>query len=502
MCTGETEPTQGSDSRGHSRARSGSREKPAVVAEVRRLAEASPELSGLIQTFEAGRPLLREGEYRDEVFCLLEGAVTLYKKAPTGGRIAVDSIRPGDLVGLLSYCTGNPNFVDAVVESPVTALTLSFERFGSLAESAPELYERLQTLIRDNLTERYRRMVVLHLKLATLNATLEKERDELRRTVLELERTRSRLVQQEKMAVLGSLVAGLAHEINNPASAVLRSVEYLREAFEDVLKQIPGEVEQGTARRFWESGMRAQLPDTVTQRSRLETLAREHPKLPRPLLRRLAAVPPEVLDLESGIETENVARLLPVFEAGLNLQIIQVSSERIRNLVVHLKKYARPGTQGRQRIDLRDGIRETLLILRAALKRFEVELDLPEIPGVYADPGRLNQVWTNLIYNACEAMGESGRLRIACGRAGPCRVFVDVRDSGPGVNEEIKEKIFQPNYTTKEQVNHFGLGLGLSISKDIVSDCNGELTVRNAPEGGAIFRVELPAAEGGGGEET
>jgi signal transduction histidine kinase len=435
---------------------------------------------------------LEQGGSRKEIFCLLEGEVTQYKRATDGKRIAVDVVREGDLVGLLSYCTGNPNFTDSVAKRPVKALAMDYELFGSLAQSAPALYERLQTLIRDNLTQRYRRMVELHLEVATVNAELERERDALRSTVHELEATRSRLAHQEKMAVLGRLVAGLAHEINNPAAAVLRSVDYLKDAFEEVLEGVFEDDEGESARHFWNAGMCAELPDTATQRERLDALVETHPRLPRSLLRRLAGLPPEVLALAPDLSPESLGRLLPVFESGLNLQTIQVSSERIQNLVVNLKKYARPGSNGEEEIDLREGIRETLLILRSALKPFQVELDLPEIPKVKGDSGKLNQVWTNLIYNACEAMGREGRLRVCCGQDGAGRVFVEVEDNGPGISPELKEKIFEPNFTTKQQANHFGLGLGLGISRDIVRDHGGELSVIDAPDHGAIFRVELP----------
>ncbi len=492
MSTGRTEPTPDSDPvEGEGGGRSG---RAAAVADVRRLTEASPELRDAIQTFPTGAYLLREGGKRGRIYCLLEGSVTQYKTSASGERVPVDVVREGDGVGLLSYCTGNPNYTDAVATCPVTALVLDFDTFGSLARSNPPLYERLQALIRDNLTQRYRRMVELHLEVATVNAALEEERDALRRTVRELEDTRLRLAHQEKMAVLGRLVAGLAHEINNPAAAVLRSVDYLCDAFEHVLAQLPGETDRDIARRFWDSGICADLPDTATQRERLDRLVAEYSHVPRSLLRRLAGLPSEVLSLMPDLEKDRVERLLPVFEAGLNLQTIQVSSERIQNLVVNLKKYARPGTEGDRTIDLREGIRETLLILRGALKRFEVELDLPDIPVVRGDSGKLNQVWTNLIYNACEAMGDAGRLSVRCGTIGEKRVFVRVTDTGPGVPEELRQRIFEPNFTTKEQANHFGLGLGLAISRDIIADHGGELRLEDSAEG-AVFVVELPVAD-------
>ena len=489
MCTCETGSTPGSNSPEPSGDFAG---RWAAIADIRRLVEASPELRDCIRAFPAGSVLVEEGGSRKEIFCLLEGEVTQYKRAPGGERIAVDVVREGDLVGLLSYCTGNPNFTDAVATCPVIALGMDHELFGSLAQSAPALYERLQALIRDNLTQRYRRMVELHLEVATVNAAIERERDALRRTIRELEDTRGRLAHQEKMAVLGRLVAGLAHEINNPAAAVLRSVDYLRDAFEEVLEAVFEGDRTDVARRFWDAGMRAHLPDTATQRERLDALAESHPRMSRSLLRRLAVLPPEVLALAPDLSPEHLERLLPVFESGMNLQTIQVSSERIQNLVVNLKKYARPGTEGETAVDLREGIRETLLILRSALIPFQVELDLPEIPKVKGDSGKLNQVWTNLVYNACEAMGRAGRLRIACGTAGDNGVFVTVEDNGPGIPEDLKARIFEPNFTTKQQVNHFGLGLGLVIARDIVLEHGGDLRVFDAPGGGALFRVDLP----------
>ena len=495
MCASETESTPGSDRPGGGAERASALRstREETIARVRGLIDTSPELASLLLEFEPGDLLLREGGFVGKIFCIFDGTVTLFRRGADSERIAVDFVREGELVGLLSYFTGARNFFDAEVTQRGTGLVLSFEKFRSLEGSAPELYRGLQSLIYHNLIERYRRMARLHMELATVNSTLEKERDALRRTVAELEQTRSRLVEQEKMAMLGRLVAGLAHEINNPASAILRSIDYLREAFEEVLGQRDGK-QREIARRFWEEGVRAQMPDTSTQRERLESLVRKHPKISRPLLRRLAVVSPEVLGMASDLDDRKIRQLLPVFEAGLSLQTVQVSSERIRNLVVNLKKYARPGAHGVSRIDLREGIRETLLILRGILKRYEVEVDLPEIPPVDADPGRLNQVWTNLIHNACEAMGESGRLRVSCGRSDENRVFVRVQDSGPGVPDELKGRIFDASFTTKEQAKHFGLGLGLSISRDIIADHAGVMTVEDAPGGGAVFCVEVPSA--------
>lgn len=182
------------------------------------------------------------------------------------------------------------------------------------------------------------------------------------------------------------------------------------------------------------------------------------------------------------------------FEAGYYLRSIGLGAERISNLVVSLRNYSRGGSGGTELVDVRSGIQDTLRIVGNRIKDLDTELRLEETPPVPGNSGELNQVWTNLIVNACDAMDDRGRLVIACGREGPDAVFVTVTDSGPGLPEELMEKIFEPNFTTKTNATHFGLGLGLAISREIIKKHGGELTVENAKEGGATFKAVLPAA--------
>jgi signal transduction histidine kinase len=106
----------------------------------------------------------------------------------------------------------------------------------------------------------------------------------------------------------------------------------------------------------------------------------------------------------------------------------------------------------------------------------------------------LNQVWTNLILNACQAMGENGTLRITCGTVGDHMVRVNIRDSGPGVPEELRQRIFEEGFSTKESGTSGGMGLGLAIAKGIIEKHRGRIEVENVAEGGAAFTVFLPTA--------
>jgi signal transduction histidine kinase len=134
------------------------------------------------------------------------------------------------------------------------------------------------------------------------------------------------------------------------------------------------------------------------------------------------------------------------------------------------------------------------------VKYYDLYLVLPEIPKIRADAAGLNQVWTNIILNASDAMGKQGSLDIRCGTGeekddeGKLRevIWISFKDSGPGIPEENLEKIFEPKFSTKKTGAKFGLGLGLSISEDIVEQHGGKIKAENAEEGGARFSVTLP----------
>jgi len=174
---------------------------------------------------------------------------------------------------------------------------------------------------------------------------------------------------------------------------------------------------------------------------------------------------------------------------------LTLSGERVENLVHSLRNYSRKSGGVRQKVDIREGLQDTVLILGTRLRPYALVMDLPEIPQVSGDPGEINQVWMNLIVNACDAMGETGELTIRCGEDGDAWIWVAIEDRGPGVPQAMRQNIFQMNVTTKQAGAGFGLGLGLAISKGIVEKHGGRIEVADRPGGGASFRVYLPAGE-------
>jgi len=191
------------------------------------------------------------------------------------------------------------------------------------------------------------------------------------------------------------------------------------------------------------------------------------------------------------IQRRELENVILFYESGYFLRNLQSSTKRIGEIVASLKSYSRQDKGQFEKADLRDGLNDTLLLLSSRLKKVDVILNFSEIPAIDVITGEINQVWTNLIINACDAMKDRGELVISC-EHDERNVWVSIRDSGPGINPSMLNEIFKPNFTTKQKHTSFGLGLGLSISQQIVQKHGGQITVRNAEEGGAEFTVYLP----------
>ena len=321
-------------------------------------------------------------------------------------------------------------------------------------------------------------------------------------------------LQVEKMSSLGKLAAGLAHELNNPASAVARSAKGLRLG----LSELEAAARALGAARLSEAQQAAvdrarnlcQLAaGTTFGRSPIEQADRED-ALADWLSRHGAdvtaaealaesAVTLESLDeLAGALDAEALRATLPWLVAGCAMyrlaSEIEASATKIHNLVAAVKgfTYMDQATMPKP-VDVRQGLADTLAVLNAKARgkslsvSLDAEADLPRVPGF---GGELNQVWANLVDNALDAA--TGRVEVAASRQGPS-VVVRVVDDGPGLPVEIRERIFDPFFTTKPVGQ--GTGLGLDIARRIVRKHQGEIEVDSRP-GHTEFRVTLPADAG------
>lgn len=278
--------------------------------------------------------------------------------------------------------------------------------------------------------------------------------EQLSETIENLKTTQSQLVDAEKMASLGQLTAGIAHEINNPINFVSSNVEPLKQDITDL--------------------------KTVLAAYRTLHLQSENVK------ERLS----EISQIEDQLDIDYAMNEIDDLING-----IREGAGRTIDIVKSLRIFSRSEESGIQPADINEGIQSTLTILGSQLKSLQVSFVPAELPNVYCQIGRLNQVFMNIITNAIQAIHDKfqgnpgGILRIESEINGEL-VHIRFSDNGKGIPQEIQNKIFEPFFTTKEVGK--GTGLGLSISYGIVEDHHGHISVRSIPGEGTTFEITIP----------
>jgi signal transduction histidine kinase len=326
-------------------------------------------------------------------------------------------------------------------------------------------------------------------------------------------RTAARDQSRERLASLGTMAAGLAHELNNPAAAARRAAADLAEALEVLASTIGRFVESGIEREQakelvamqHEAIEHAQAESSLSaldaadaEDALLEELERLGIPEPWRLTEPLAAAGIDVSWLDrladvagpaSGAAVAWIAASLTA--RGLAAEIAE-STDRMGKLVKAIKAYAFMDRGEIVETDVHEGLETTLVVLGHKLKHTAIQVHRDydrSLPELTLRGSELNQVWTNLLANAIEALGESGTIEIITARDGPC-IRVDIIDDGPGIPEAIRHHIFDPFFTTKNVGE--GTGLGLDTARRIVTDrIGGSIDVDSAP-GRTAFHVWIP----------
>ncbi|MFN2147479.1 MAG: sensor histidine kinase [Anaerolineales bacterium] len=427
----------------------------------------------------AGELLFEEGSPGERAYVIQKGELKVYKMS-SGREVLLARRGPGEVIGEIALIENRQRMASVRAEQDSVLIAITKEQLQDLMDTSP------------------------HAMRSIFNTVLGRLRS-----------TQSKLEQSEKLARLGTLTAGIAHELNNPSAAVQRSSGQLLEELgrQDRLGAELRKLEMEQDGRILleqldlQARERADRPPEMNALLRSDRQAELEHQLESLDVEKPWEISPELVDL--GARREEVAQVAQFFH-GEKLRLVlawwtsiykvrrllyevESGADRISKIVAALKSYVYLDQAPVQNVDLHRGLDDTLLILNNKIKQkanlsIERQYD-PSLPRIFGYGSELNQVWTNLLDNALDAVDEDGRIVIRTHSEGDW-VAVEIEDDGPGIPPEIQGRIFEPFFTTKPV--GAGTGMGLDISYGIiVQKHRGEIQVESTP-GRTCFTVRLP----------
>jgi len=428
-------------------------------------------------SLHAGQVLIQQGDLGDAAFVVLHGEFEIEKQ--TGQSVVKIAVRnAGDVVGEMALLAKAPRSATVTAITEAEVLSIPQKAFINLLESSPDA------------------------TLAILNWVMSR-----------LLQNEALLHQQEKMAALGTLSAGLAHELNNPAAAAQRSADELGAAvlkWQVLTRQLEAAAFEAGKREWFgkfveQSEARLQTPlkldaldkiDLTDQlQAWLEAQGVDSAWELAPAMVRFGWGDKSLEEIKRGLESSLFVLAMQWLGAGCTMMEllfeVRETTGRISQIVLAVKSYAYLDQAPLLEVDLHEGLENTLVIMQHKLKKgVSVKREYSQnLPRVEAYASELNQVWTNIIDNAIDAMNGKGEIILRTYQEDGHAV-VEIEDNGPGIPEEIRSRIFEPFFTTKGVGQ--GTGLGLHISHDIVVNRHrGQLLVESKP-GNTKFRITLP----------
>ena len=431
-------------------------------------------------SLRAGEFLMRQGDDGDAAFVVVSGEFEVSKQSGQS-LIKIDVRNPGDVLGEMALLSRSPRSASVVAVTDCEVLRIS-----------PEAFENLLA------TSSTAALAVLHWVMNRLS-----QNDAL-------------LHQQERMAALGTLSAGLAHELNNPAAAAQRSAAELQKtvvkwqaltheiesvAFKENQTEWLNQLMSESARRF-ESRVKLEALEKIDRVDQLQSW------LEASGVESAWELAPAMVNFGWNVESLEALKKSAFFNLSIQwlgasclmmdlLAEVQHTTERVSAIVRAVKSYSYLDQAPLLEVDVHEGLENTLVIMQHKLKQgVTVKREYaPNLPHIEAYASELNQVWTNIIDNAVDAMdlssgsGQGGEIILRT-RVEDNRVVVEIIDNGPGIPDNIQERIFEPFFTTKPPGS--GTGLGLHISHDIIANRHhGQLLVKSKP-GETVFKAVLP----------
>jgi signal transduction histidine kinase len=436
------------------------------------------EMAQLVE-LKAGEMLFEEGSPGERAYVIQSGELKVFKMS-SGREVLLARRGSGEVIGEMALIENRQRMASVRAEQDSVLIAITKQQLQKLLDTSPQATQSIFNTF-----------------------------------ITRLRSTQSKLEQSEKLARLGTLTAGIAHELNNPSAAVQRSSGRLLDELERH-DRLSGElrmmkfdqIQQALLDRLDQRAReRADQPPEMNALLRSDRQSELETRLEGMAVEKSWEIVPELVDL--GATDDEFSEVGTAF-SGPRLRLVldwwvasymvrrllyevEAGAERISKIVAALKSYVYLDQAPVQNVDLHRGLDDTLLILGSKIKQkanltIERQYD-PELPRIFGFGSELNQVWTNLLDNALDAVAEQGRIIIRTHAEGDW-VVVEIEDNGPGIPAEIRDRIFEPFFTTKP--SGLGTGMGLDISYNIVVQKHrGQINVDSEP-GRTCFEVRLP----------
>jgi signal transduction histidine kinase len=425
-------------------------------------------------SLHAGDVLIQQGDLGDAAYVVIHGEFEVQKQAGQS-LIKIDVRNPGDVVGEMALLSSAPRMATVIAKTDAETLRIPKEAFEKLLTSSTTAS-----------------LAVLHWVMARLT------------------QNESLLHQQERMAALGTMSAGLAHELNNPAAAAQRSAAELKKTlskWQSLTHQIEV-VAFKQSQMPWlddfmkEISSRFESPVKINALEKIDLVDELQTWLESNGVESAWELAPAMVNFGWNAKSLESLKRTAFFDLAIQwlgtsclvmgfLSEVQHTTARLSQIVQAMKSYTYLDQAPLLEVDIHEGLENTLVIMQHKLKRgVNIKREYsPNLPRIEAYASELNQVWTNIIDNAVDAMNGKGEIKLRT-FAEDHHVVVEIIDNGPGIPQEIRTRIFEPFFTTKPPGK--GTGLGLHISHDIVANRHHGLLLVESKPGETKFKIVLP----------
>lgn len=427
--------------------------------------------SNKLITLKKGDYLVRQNDVNLKLFLIIKGSLAGHLLSDTGTRYEVFQSTKDMFVGVHSFFSENHLAYASVVA--LNNCQIAFIDYKDLKEKKDinQNDDFLPLIVNEiSIRQRFSNDVLLEKEVAL-----------------------KKLYHNEKMSTLGQMAAGLAHELNNAIGVISGNSEWIAKAIEQYIKSSTNDDTVLDFEHGFTKGHAITSQEIRDHKKRIEQKFKLSP-INAKRLAKLGYSNEQIKNIKGENNlNELIENKLHIWELGVALRDMIISSKHATHVLKSVKQLS-ASDQIRSEIDINNTIQEALIILKNIVLPIDVELHLKNVPLIMANNGELIQIWVNIIKNGCESMLNSKtlhpKLEIITLFENET-ISIEISNNGPEISKEIRDKIFQPNFTTKKDGLSFGLGLGLSIVQRLLENYNGKINVVSQ-KGNTKFTIQLP----------